>query len=75
MMILLEKIAILLMMSLFDVLITMTTSSTTMLFLINAGVEKHISLIVSIILALLVLTYLRFNHKIRNYLLSKQGDK
>jgi accessory gene regulator protein AgrB len=74
-MIYLEKIAILLIISLLDVLITITTSSTMMLFLIDFGIEKYTSLMLSMILSLLIFVYIKFNHKIRNYLLSQEGDK
>jgi hypothetical protein len=74
-MIYLEKIAILLIISLLDVLITITTSSTMMLLLIDYGIDKYTSLILSMILSLLILAYIKFNHKIRNYLLSQEGDQ
>lgn len=69
-----QKIPLIIIMALIDVVITFTVASTSITFLLIAGFEKNLSLGLGIASAVIVMFYIRFNHKLRNQLLSK-GDK
>ncbi len=71
----LELLPIIIIMVFIDTLITMTVASSTMLFSLQYGLDKNLSLAMAIACAIIVTIYIRFNHKIRNKFFLKEGDK
>lgn len=56
-----------------NVAIAFITASVILIQLISNGVNKHLSLMVSIVVAIAVHLYIIFNHKLRNYI-KNQGQ-
>lgn len=51
-----------------SLLICFATSGVIMLQLLASGVNKYVSLVVAIVVAILVNLFLMFNHKIRDFI-------
>lgn len=58
--------------TLIDTLICCFCAQSLLFSLIKSGIDKHVALGLSLLMAVILYSYLRFNHKIRDYL--RQGD-
>lgn len=51
-----------------SIFISMSTAGAVMLYMLAQGVNKHLTLFTSLAVAIVVYTFIVFNHKIRDYI-------
>lgn len=59
-------------MTLMNVIIVMCVAGETLIQLISNGMNRYLALAISIIIAIVINTYISYNHLIKNYITKEQ---